>query len=219
MTLGIGALVILSLLLLAGALYLKLRESGGAAPPEAQGRPAPAARKSTGPQEPVVAASVERLNWLIGVAGSVYGRAFLVGERTLTIGRGPENLIQVQGGDVSRIHCQLSGRSGAVQVVDMSSTNGTIVNGEPQARAELVDGDVLSVGESRFVYQVRGDFQDATTAWKAADPANFAPTGKVPRDKLEAKLREHGGDLAAAAADLGVDPDVLRFLLADRRRD
>jgi predicted component of type VI protein secretion system len=174
--------------------------------------PLPEARKPASSSAPAPG----RVHWLVGVAGEVKGKAFLVGQRTLTIGRGPENLIQVSGGEVSRVHCQVSAKHGVLQVIDMSSRHGTQVNGRPRELAQVLDGQELTVGDSKFVFRVEGNYHDTVLDRRAADTENFVTTGDMPRERLEETVRAHGGDLDTAARELGVDADVLREVLARR---
>ncbi len=63
-----------------------------------------------------------------------------------TIGRSTGAEFIVDAALVSRLHCQLSSAGGTLRVKDLDSTNGTFVNGQRVAAAELKDGDVLGVG-------------------------------------------------------------------------
>ena len=47
---------------------------------------------------------------------------------------------------MSRLHCQLTASDRDVEVVDLSSTNGTFVNGKRVDRAHVGRGDRLRVG-------------------------------------------------------------------------
>lgn len=192
----VGALAAGSLAVLGAVLYLRRARS-----PKSAATPAPD-RAS------------ERRHWLVGSAGPVAGKAWFLGERTLTIGRGPENAIQVAGSDVSRIHCQVSAHAGALRVVDMTSKNGTLVNGRAQPVARMVDGDELRVADAGFVFRVQGDFVDAGAARKAADTDSFAQTAQANQKRIEAAVQAQGGDVEAAAAKLGMDPEALRMVLS-----
>jgi hypothetical protein len=72
-------------------------------------------------------------------------------ERMLFLGRSANNDIVLLNEMVSKLHayfCQVPGTQ-IYQVVDMSSTNGTFVNGErlsPAVKQNLRDADVLSFG-------------------------------------------------------------------------
>ncbi len=68
-----------------------------------------------------------------------------------TIGRSARAEFIVEAALVSRLHCRLtSDDTGALVVEDLKSTNGIQVNGEKVERANLVAGDVLSVGRVDF---------------------------------------------------------------------
>ena len=72
-------------------------------------------------------------------------------ERMIFVGRSANNDIVLANKLVSKLHayfCQIPG-SGVVQLVDMSSTNGTFVNGTrlaPSVKSNLEDEDVISFG-------------------------------------------------------------------------
>jgi pSer/pThr/pTyr-binding forkhead associated (FHA) protein len=63
-----------------------------------------------------------------------------------TIGRAPTSDFVVDAPLVSRLHCRLTAYDDRVELVDLSSTNGTKVNGAIAANADLREGDRLSVG-------------------------------------------------------------------------
>jgi pSer/pThr/pTyr-binding forkhead associated (FHA) protein len=63
-----------------------------------------------------------------------------------TVGRAPRADFIVDRALVSRLHCRLTAGDERLEVVDLSSTNGTYVNGTRVARALLTDGDRLRVG-------------------------------------------------------------------------
>jgi pSer/pThr/pTyr-binding forkhead associated (FHA) protein len=68
-----------------------------------------------------------------------------------TIGRAPRADFIVDAALVSRVHCQLTAGASELEVVDLSSTNGTFVNGDRVQRALLRTGDRLGVGKVEFV--------------------------------------------------------------------
>ena len=64
-----------------------------------------------------------------------------------TIGRAPRADFELDAALVSRLHCRLTtSAEGALEVVDLGSTNGTFVNGRRVRRSPLVHGDRLKVG-------------------------------------------------------------------------
>jgi pSer/pThr/pTyr-binding forkhead associated (FHA) protein len=74
-------------------------------------------------------------------------------ERTIfTIGRNLDNNIILQNPVVSRLHARLVFRNGHFEVEDLSSLNGTYVNGEPVERRVLESGDIITLGNFPLVY-------------------------------------------------------------------
>lgn len=67
-----------------------------------------------------------------------------------TVGRTARADFIVEAPLVSRLHCRLTARGDELVVEDLSSTNGTLVNGERIDRAVLKTGDVLTVGRVEF---------------------------------------------------------------------
>jgi pSer/pThr/pTyr-binding forkhead associated (FHA) protein len=63
-----------------------------------------------------------------------------------TIGRATRADFIVDAPLVSRLHCRLESDADALEVIDLSSTNGTFVNGKRVRRAHLQTGDRLRVG-------------------------------------------------------------------------
>jgi pSer/pThr/pTyr-binding forkhead associated (FHA) protein len=63
-----------------------------------------------------------------------------------TVGRAPRADFIVDAALVSRLHCRLEAGDNTIDVVDLSSTNGTYVNDKRVARATLASGDRLRVG-------------------------------------------------------------------------
>jgi pSer/pThr/pTyr-binding forkhead associated (FHA) protein len=63
-----------------------------------------------------------------------------------TVGRAPRADFIVDAALVSRLHCRLTASEESVEVVDLSSTNGTFVNDKRVKKATLASGDRLRVG-------------------------------------------------------------------------
>jgi pSer/pThr/pTyr-binding forkhead associated (FHA) protein len=71
----------------------------------------------------------------------------------VTIGRAGESDVSLQGDwCASRRHCEMLRRGDNWSIVDVGSTNGTLVNGRPISRPTLLqDGDIVSIGMSELV--------------------------------------------------------------------
>ena len=64
-----------------------------------------------------------------------------------TVGRAPRADFVVDAALVSRLHCRLTATDGAIEVVDLDSTNGTYVNDQRvEKTATVSSGDRLRVG-------------------------------------------------------------------------
>ena len=63
-----------------------------------------------------------------------------------TVGRAPRADFIVDAALVSRVHCRLEADAEKLEVIDLSSTNGTFVNDERVERAKMKSGDRLRVG-------------------------------------------------------------------------
>ena len=66
---------------------------------------------------------------------------------------------------VSRHHAELRVENGQVVLVDLSSTNGTFVNGQPVRRVALTDGTHVSLGRTTLVFRQDGQDDGQGTAY------------------------------------------------------
>lgn len=62
--------------------------------------------------------------------------------------------ILVDDDKISRTHAMFFLDDHGPSVVDLVSTNGTLVNGERVIDSDLHDGDIVNIGKSRFVVRV-----------------------------------------------------------------
>jgi len=70
-----------------------------------------------------------------------------------TVGRAPRADFIVDAALVSRIHCRLTAGEEQLEVVDLSSTNGTFVNDTRVDCAKLTKGDRLRVGRVELIVE------------------------------------------------------------------
>jgi pSer/pThr/pTyr-binding forkhead associated (FHA) protein len=85
--------------------------------------------------------------WILSATSDDQAVSFrLMPGAVMTIGRAEGADLIVDAPLVSRVHCRLEASATAVDVVDLSSTNGTFVNDERVERARLTTGDRLRVG-------------------------------------------------------------------------
>ncbi len=81
-------------------------------------------------------------------AGPNLGASFKVDEATFIIGRGRTNRVILLDEKVSARHAQVEQREDACLLRDLSSTNGTFVNGRVVTEAALAEGDEIRAGRS-----------------------------------------------------------------------
>jgi hypothetical protein len=81
-------------------------------------------------------------------------RSVDIGSGGLTIGRAEDNDLIARDGRVSRHHGRIVGRRGTMIYLDLGSTNGSKVNGEPVSEVVLGVGDRLEVGDTTLVLEV-----------------------------------------------------------------
>ena len=69
------------------------------------------------------------------------------------LGRGTDCDLRMVDPGVSRHHCELRVEDGQVVLVDLGSTNGTLVNGQPMRHVVLTDGTNVTLGRTTLVFQ------------------------------------------------------------------
>ncbi len=72
----------------------------------------------------------------------------------LSIGRSTEADVRIDDRYASGLHARIFTRDGRTIVEDMNSTNGTLLNDATlNGEAELLDGDVVRIGDTEFRYE------------------------------------------------------------------
>jgi predicted component of type VI protein secretion system len=82
------------------------------------------------------------------IGGKAAGRVILIPSTGLTIGRQPPAELLLDEPSVSRQHCCIYRRRDYWLVEDLSSHNGTLVNGVPVSKEVLHPGDKIQVGDT-----------------------------------------------------------------------
>jgi len=83
-------------------------------------------------------------------------RYYQLTEGTTVVGRGQDAQFRLPDTGVSRRHAEITWDGQTAMLADLGSTNGTTVNGTPVQSWQLVDGDVVRVGQSRLVFRTQG---------------------------------------------------------------
>ena len=82
------------------------------------------------------------------------GQRIPLGDRPVTIGRLPDCTIPLNDQNVSRRHAEIRPAGSGYVVVDLGSTNGTMVNGTRiDGEQRLNDGDIVSFGSTHLRFE------------------------------------------------------------------
>lgn len=88
-------------------------------------------------------------------------RRWDLAEEKITMGRSTSNQVVIDDPNASRIHAELFSRDGQWWIVDLGSTNGTLVNESTIKEHRLAPGDRIKVGGTELEYQQA----DPETTW------------------------------------------------------
>ncbi len=69
-----------------------------------------------------------------------------------TVGRHPDNSVQLLDRIVSKEHCHIDFIDGHYELIDLGSLNGTYVNGKRVERSRLSNGDRISAGNTSLIF-------------------------------------------------------------------
>ena len=101
---------------------------------------------------------------------------FVLDKQDVTIGRTANNDIPIDNLAISGHHATVYVTASGPELVDMNSTNGTIVNDKKIERHHLQDGDIITIGKHQLLYfndmahSIEGsDEQSEATVMMSAD--------------------------------------------------
>ena len=101
---------------------------------------------------------------LLVFTGKLKGKALaLPPEGKVILGRSQHAHITIPDSNLSRSHCAIAATGQGYRIEDMSSTNGTTVNGKRIDQALLREGDRIVLGETEMEFRVKGRFDDSET--------------------------------------------------------
>ena len=92
---------------------------------------------------------------LIAIDGPLSGRTFHLDEPVVSIGRLMSNDICLEDLHVSRRHCVIRTEGAEYMIEDLSSANGTYVNGELVKVSSLKEGSIIQIGNSQFIFRIQ----------------------------------------------------------------
>ena len=166
-----------------------------------------------------------KVNLIVTAAGPNQGRAIPIGGAKFLIGRDADCNLRPASQAISHKHCAVLLRDGKVFILDLSSTNGTLVNDVVvSGEVEVKDGDRLKLGPLDFKLDIvatkpKSDSTPLPDALKALTPSSAEKlkavvAAKEPAAPVKIKIastpadddsKEHDD---AAAMLLGLDDDA-----------
>jgi pSer/pThr/pTyr-binding forkhead associated (FHA) protein len=125
-------------------------------PPPPAAPPAPPDAPLVGGPTPLRTGSASRQAELTIESGPDAGHTHRAGDSALRLGRSPDNDLILRDPATSGHHARVERRGEQFWIVDLGSTNGTLVNGEPIQEKELNHGDRITVGQNAVHFSVLG---------------------------------------------------------------
>ncbi|NES22708.1 MAG: FHA domain-containing protein, partial [Symploca sp. SIO3E6] len=156
---------------------------------------------------------------------------FLLTHHLITIGRSPDNSLVLSNDlTVSRHHAQISQEDNSYVLTDLSSSDGTYLNGiklSPYAPQALAESDLISIGsfELRFHRQVSTQPPKLSRGWNRSTTAIASPnTPQVEANQQLQQLDLKGYQTLSIGQDslndMVIDyPTVSRFHAQIKRQD
>jgi len=87
-------------------------------------------------------------------SGPDAGNNHRAGESAMRVGRSPDNDLILRDPATSGHHARVERRGQQFWIVDLGSTNGTLVNGEPIQEKELNHGDRITIGQNAVSFVI-----------------------------------------------------------------
>jgi type II secretory pathway predicted ATPase ExeA len=107
------------------------------------------------------------------------------------IGRTPDNDLQIRSKFVSRHHAQIVSDGAQSVVEDLNSTNGVFIKSQRVKRQELVDGDVIQLGEHKLLYR---DLRHSQVVGHAFEADEDDPDDEDEDESLDDQLEDEESD-------------------------
>ncbi len=146
---------------------------------------------------------------LVGPVGYV-AKQWLITKSDMTIGRSVETELYISDSSLSRSHAKFEVGGNDIFILDLGSTNKTIVNGvplAPMARRKLVNNDQIKTGNVIFKFLEKGNLESISNQQVFEKVQKDALTGAFSKGAL----LEKGPEAVKRAEVLGEPLSVITF--------
>ena len=116
---------------------------------------------------------------LVLLSEGLTGKTFELKPELTTVGRLPDNALQIPEASVSSHHCEIQMRGNDLFVRDLGSTNGTFINGEKINEGTVKAGQILRLGMVDMRLET-GDAQSPVDKKKLMEHTRVLPKGVAP---------------------------------------
>ena len=113
-----------------------------------------------------------KTHWLLLLDCGKVAKQFSLGKNRCVIGRSEDTDLTLSNRDVSRHHAAVRFEGGRYIIEDLSSTNGTFVNGQKVGEYRLRPGDEISIGDHSII------FDDGTSSYFNIEETEITHRGK-----------------------------------------
>lgn len=102
-------------------------------------------------------AGAEIHGWLVLRSGKAQGDRYPIADDEFKIGRGSTCQVQLDDPKASRRHALITVQNDQLQIEDLGSTHGILVNGRKVSRTMLKNGDLIRLGDTQFEVELSPD--------------------------------------------------------------
>lgn len=143
---------------------------------------------------------------LLVLQGVDQGKRAALDASVVSLGRSPQNGLRILDTEVSRKHAELRREGTRWTLADLSSSNGTFVNGQPIRTVTLRNGDQIQIGRTILLFS---DASASAAPEPVADRIKLlGPDAPEPSQIVQTVTSAEGKALARQAALVGMTPSV-----------
>lgn len=142
-------------------------------------------------------------------------KEFPLPSKVTIIGRRHDCDFRIPLSQVSKRHCQLNLDNGTLKVRDLSSRNGTILNGKKIEESEVHAGDRIEVGPLKFVFRINGEPAEISKQATTEKPQEQAEQLEGLADDTHVVAGEFEEDFDSLLSEFDVSDDETEDMLSD----